>query len=364
MQKIQENGYPEELQRLLNEMLSPVLKDKLPAVLPLLDTNKQLWFYIVSSDAQQLTELRGVVNAYLGRTFISLDLMEHHDSNYAHEKKLIEYFSDGFLRLNIHKVDNENKEVVKKRAYWVIQALNQLIQQFHERPVILSVIKRPVGRILRDFFIAYNNCDYESSVIYYAELENRQLLSKRNLIFLKLQTLAISYHWNKLLEDPQLPVILSGRLPRRITLIILRAFLATSLDIENFDDHEINDVRRKITHLDALFFREPDIARSSGSFDEWKCWSIGAVTVGYGRVLEALPEGIDVEWKTRLSKWGSLNDTATQPLPEILSIEGLIQESPSLDIASKLLQETVLAGIEIQKAIYNRLDGYPDELLA
>ena len=358
LDKILNTGYEEELQKLLHEMLMTVLEENPPIVLPRLDAEKKLWFYVIGKDTQQLNELRGVISAYLGGTYVSLDKNEHRSSNDPSEKAILNQFPVGFLRLHIHKSINKDK----KRVYWVIGTLNKLIRQFHERPLLLSTIRRPTGRILRDFFIAFNHQDYESAVLYYEELKERQLLSKRNLISLELQSLSSGCRWNNLLNHPSLPDILTGRIPRRIYLLILRALLNVSLNPEKLENYEINEIRKKYAHLDQMFFRKPDIPISHEFVYEWKCWSIGACAYGFSRVLEDLPECINEDWKAQLTKWASLSTSLSQKNPSSHSLELLIQAVPSVEVAALLLKESVTSSDEQVMHIHHRINEYPDTL--
>ena len=358
LNKILDTGYNENIQKPLQEMLSPALSGSLPLILPRLDVNQQLSFYLVGNGVEQLNELRGIITAYVGKTYITLDQVVHHKSSDPLEIIVLKHFTDGFLRLHIHKSINNNKRVI----YWIIAKLNKIIRQIHERPKVLSTVKRPTGRILRDYFIAYNHHDYDSMVCFYEELENNQLLSKRNLISLELQALSAGNRWNALLGHPRLPDILAGQIPRRIVMLVLRALHISSLDPENLQKYKIDDVRKKYVQLDTLFFRTPDIPKSIDYNNEWKCWAIGAAAFGYSHVLDVLPDSIEAAWKHELAKWASINVQQKHSPNLEQSIDSLLLMPASLETAVELLKESITANIEEGMKIYNWLDDLPDSI--
>ncbi len=355
-EKIVNASYGEKLNRLLHEMLSSSINENLPAILPRLDRNKKLWFYVLGKDYKQLMELRGIIAAYLGGVYIDLKDMLYQSPRDELEKIVITHSPEGFLCLKIHKSDKEERNN-KDQVFWIFETLNKIIQQYNDRPLILSTVRRPTGRILRDFFTSYDRHDYKSSITYYEELENQQLLSQRNLIYLKIQSFAVGGMWGTILGHPNLPDVLTGRVPKRINSLVLKSLRETTLNPEDFDSIDIENVGDQLEYLDRYFSKVPNLSKSINDIDDWKCWSIGAATFGFARVLDVLPDNVDIVWRQKLKKWAKLEHSVDSP-----SLDTLLNEFESFDLAIRLFQEMISASEEEKLRIYNRINEFSEEI--
>lgn len=358
--KINGIGYPEPLQSHLSKMLSYADSEKKPYVLPRLDASKQLWFYICSENSLQLNEVKSMVNAYLGSTYISLDPIEYKTTNDELEKIILQLSPHGFSRLFIPLANNGNKESI----YWVFDSLNKLIQQYHDRPRLLHSIKRPVGTILRSFFTACKHGRGESAYECFLELKSQQSLSNRNLLSIELQALFASSKWNDILFHPKISDLLSGRVPRKLQSVLLKTIkekLLNSYDIKNSD---VDQIKHSLMLFQNLFFSPPDIPAVQAYADEWQSWIIGAGAFGYARVGQCSPAFIDNGWIHNIKEWAGLDVTAAEVTPDISnnSIDVLLLKSPSIDVATSLLQESIFAELLIREKIYKRLSAFPNEL--
>ncbi|MWP28227.1 hypothetical protein GQN34_30220, partial [Escherichia coli] len=107
-----------------------------------------------------------------------------------------------------------------KRVYAMLQTVMDL---YHQRPVLHSLVSRQTGRILRDFYTACQARDGKIAEQYLEELRGNQTLSSLNLLFLELQGMAASAKWDAILNHPRLEVLLRGRVPERIQRLLLRS---------------------------------------------------------------------------------------------------------------------------------------------
>jgi len=252
LQKIKNASYRQPLSELLQQLIMPAELGVFPFFLPLLvdkNNKNQLWFYLIAKDDEQFAELNAIINAYFGKTYLKVNPVICKESKYPLEETLLKSFPNGFIRIAIQPVINDDKP----RIYKILSSLNQLIVQYQQRPMILSTVKRPVGRILRDFFTAYNNNNYEAASNYYQELKQHQLLSKRNLISIELQSLASGYRWKTFLQHPELPLLLTGRIPRRIYQLSFQAIINVSIDLDAFYTQSVQNISNDLNPWINLF---------------------------------------------------------------------------------------------------------------
>lgn len=358
--KIIEGNYPKPLQNYLSDMLSFASKDKYPFILPRLDSNQQLWFYIVSDSLLQLNELLSMVKAYLGSSYIYTDPIEYKSTSDPLEQEILEISPHGFCRFAIPLALNPNK----LKVYWVMDSFNKLIQQYHERPPLLSTIKRPIGTILRSFFIACKHQRGGSAYEYFLEVKAHQSISNRNLLSLELQALFAASKWNDILHHPRLPDLLSSKIPRKLQAQLLFAVNAKFIKDFDFDELDVEIVRQHLLPYQSLFFSAPDIPQSEDYVLEWKAWVTGASAFGYVKVNSISPDLLGLEWLKRLYDWAGLPQAEVQKnkVPEYDDVSSLLSKEPSIETGSLLLKELIFSSPEIVKKIYIKISAYPENI--
>ncbi|WP_068546535.1 protein DpdD [Thalassotalea crassostreae] len=363
LNKIRSGSYPEPLQSHLFKMLSNAESEKLPFIVPRLDENKQLWFYVVSDNLLQLNEIISMVKAYLGNSYIYLDPVEYKSSSDAIEKVLLEKLEHGFCRLAIPIAINVDKSSV----YWVFDSLNKLIQQYHERPNLLRTIKRPVGTILRSFFTACKHRRGESAYDCYLELKVQQSLSNRNILSIEFQALYAASKWNDILFHPKVSDLLSGRVPRKLQAIFLRTIKEKIFNTFNIENSDLDLVKQSLLPYQTLFFSPPDIPKSEEYIHEWQSWVIGACAYSNAKVNQFAPDIIDTNWVKSVAVWAGLTQPHIQIQSEISKVshlDTLLCEEPCTQAAQSLLQESLFADYAIAKRIYLRLSNYPSSIIS
>ncbi len=360
LDKIQNGDYPQPLQKHLSDLLVFAQKKKAPYILPRLDANKQLWFYIVSNDLLELNEISSMVKAYLGSSYIIFDPVEYKDSDDYLEQIVIELSPHGFCRFSIPVGLNRSKD----KVYWVLNTLGKLLQQYYERPRLASNIKRPVGTILRNFFTACYHEKGDSAFDYYTELRSHQAVSNRNLLSLELQALFASSRWNDILNHPRLPDLLATKIPKRLQSQLLITIYKKVIKSFDFEKLDLDFLKRDLLSFQYLFFTPPDIPRSEEFLSEWKVWGIGASVFGNVRVTEACAELIERNWLAKLCEWANLPiaNKAIQRRFDSNDVSSLIDMAPSVEAGGLLFKEALSADSTVAKKLYQRLLDYPKEI--
>lgn len=166
-----------------------------------------------------------------------------------------------------------------KRVYAMLQTVMDL---YHQRPVLHSLVSRQTGRILRDFYTACQARDGKIAEQYLEELRGNQTLSSLNLLFLELQGMAASAKWDAILNHPRLEVLLRGRVPERIQRLLLRSsghLMLNAIRDAHFPLDRREDARRLVLGLLPLYKHKPAllirrVSCLTGNCGPWgpRCW--------------------------------------------------------------------------------------------
>ena len=360
LSEAQKKNYPDRFKDSLGIMLEQTLEESLPAILPRWQehNNKHL-FYIVANDFRQLGELRGIVRSVFGETYLSYSQIIIKLADDEKEELLLQKYPCGFLRLEVHDCFNIKEEVIAQ----LMTSLNEILSRYLEKPLFRSTVKRPTARILRDFQNAINFGDGTSALTLKKELQSRKLLSPMNLISLELQALATSNLWPDILSDKsRLRDVLSSDTSWRVKSIILRALRVTSLDSSIIESHASVEVVSKYADLQQIFFKSPNLPHESIYDEEWVCWSIGATAFGFDGVYTTLPERfINNGWAQQLKNW--VSPDAALGGDDLLVLDKELLGEPSIDLAWSMLQESLNASMDEQKAVYGVISNYPEDIV-
>ena len=353
--------YEPDLQQVLARLIAPAVNERLPFILPRLYSDGDYCFYVVAGDIKQLGELREIIQAYFGNTYFEFFHQIHTSTEEPLETKLLEKYTTGFLRLKVRRTFNQdNKKIIN-----LMRVLGEMLLRYQEKPLFQTKIKRPAGRILRDFFTAINRSDGGAALQYVSELSAMQLLTPLNLVSLEFQALAASSRWGAILEDKQrLSDAITGVTSRNVTFVILKALRSTGLQPEVISTKQREEIETQYTHIQSLFLKTPDI--SSSHKEEWMAWSIGAAVFGYDQLQYVLPKYLlDSGWWERLSVWleGESQQVANS-VPLTVSLETLAAEHPCEQSAARLLTYSVNANDTEKLEICRVLNEYPEPILA
>jgi DNA-directed RNA polymerase subunit K/omega len=358
--------YSEPLNSILSQMVEVSTTNRLPLVIPRVDDEKQLHFYLIGKDEQQLEEVFGSIKAYVGGSYTTCFPMTYRAGQDQFEQRILEIFPQGFRHITIQKSCSRQDD--KTDTYWVMDSLNMALQQYHQRPVSITTIKRPIGLILRHFFIAIQKQKGEKALQLLLELKNHKRLSPRNILSLEVQALAADEKWRSILNHPKLEDLVKGTIPRRLQNVLLKCISfdhSYSTTPNNYNREELYD---KVQPLFPLFSTTPDLENNESSITEWQLWGIGAAAFGRTVAIEQLPSCVPQEWIDELKKWSGIKpesierDTTSTHSPQ-LSIEDYLTFEPSPESAAKLLHESAVANYNFASQIYERLCQYPASII-
>jgi hypothetical protein len=351
--------YPEPLNTHLSEMVSAIVSGRSPVVLPRIDSEKCLHFYITGEDSQQIEEIFLSIKAYLGRSFTTYTQATVSLSEDIFEKSILDLYPSGFMRVTIYKACSSDKN--KDNAYWVMSSLNHALEQYHQRPISKFSIKRPVGVILRHFFSAVQNQKGIDALRFLDELKNHQRLSPRNILSLEIQALIAGGHWQQVLNHSKLDELLKVTVPRRLQKVLLGSVGFNKNDSTNPTDYVVKELSQRLQGLYPLFASPPDLENDAASAEKWKLWAIGAVSLGRTVAVEQLPNYVSSDWVDDLKRWAGI--TASLPKETPPSIQNYIEAEISAQSAARLLIESIQANFKDSQIIHSRLMEYPPEVI-
>ncbi len=358
LQKLRGNEpYPEPLNTNLLEMLDTSSAGKLPIVIPRMDGSKQLHFYLVGKDEQQLEEIYSVANAYLGCSYTKHTPIKHVSTEDSFEQLVLNLYPQGFRLISIYKSCSKDD---KNATHWVMTSLNKVINQYHLRPVSFTSIQRPIGVILRHFFIATKNHDGISALKLVDELRSRQRLSPRNILSLEIQALAAGSRWQQIFHHEKIGDLLKGTIPRRLQDVLLKGISADGNDSTIPNDYSIKLLSKRLETLSPLFSSLPDLGLDGSFVTRWKLWAIGAVSLGRTNAIEELPDSIDLDWVADLREWAGVEEVVKQVTQsKKIGKAECLDADISIGSAVKLLSESLLADFQTNRQIYLKLADYP-----
>lgn len=349
------------IQTALNRILVPANANKFPAILPRLTPEGNYLFYVLTNSFTQQGDLLAILNSWFGRTYFNFVNVSIDTSNCSIDRLLLQVQPTGFVRLDLH----DRFSADSSKPLELIENFNKVLNLYYEKPVFKSDAKRPVGRVLRDFFSAVSFGDGTAALAYKDELKMRRLMSPLNLLSLEFQALDASSEWHGILDDKRrLLDAVAGMTSWKVQSIILRALRATSLSPHVIECHSSDDIVKKYNDIQALFFKDPGLPHDPSYYEEWMSWSIGASAFGFDGVFKCLPQPlIDDGWDEKLRSWISPETAVVGWKPNQKSSETR-SSVPSLAMAQQLLQEALASGsIERRQKIYDEICNYPESIL-
>lgn len=355
------NTYPEPLNTNLIAIIANSTSERLPISVPRLDKNRQIHFYLVASSDQQLEEAFCSLRAHLGNSYTNCDPQTYRSADDSFEKALLQLFPLGYKKISIYKSCSAND---KPATYWVMGSVLKAIEQFQQRPLMISIVKRPIGVVLRHFFTAVRNGKGRDALRLHQELKNHQRLSPRNLLSLEIQALASGGQWRQVLRHPKLDDLVKGTIPRRLQNVLLDS---VGYEINNSTspaDYKIERLSEQLQNLYPLFCTSPDLTDDQSRFDRWKLWAIGAVALGRTLAIEQLPDFIEDDWVRELKQWAGVVSSEPSLTQDGHTLSDYLRAEHTLDNAVKLLLQSVQSSFIENKKIYLKLKEYPVDLLA
>ncbi len=343
------------------KMLTPLVKASSeghwPIILPFTD-GLRLHFYAAAKDERTLAEIRRVFIASLGTAFTEKELPIVRKATNSSERVLLRHTPAGLIRITLSEKYRDSEEAKK----WVFAALEKVLNLYVQRPLLVEDIKRPVGRILREFFTACQVSDGEAAEELFQEIKTTGSLSQRNLLFLQFQALAAGQHWDAILGHSQLPNCLNGRLPLQVTRLLLQS-LGNKFEfllIEGFAGVDPDQTRAECEFLAPLFSTPPLFRDLKNTIFEWQVWAVGAALHGMSDVASHIPAEIITPWFNQLFSWAGIE--SLEPKSEEQTDGKPSEEKLSLQKVQELLQYSLVAPPDELLGIALEISAMPDKV--
>lgn len=192
--------------------------ESLPSVLPCWRTGKEVDWYGLAFNDRQMSVLGESLTAFVGPSYTS--------------------FRGQSARLDTtDPIDQAVHDLTEGRAYKfrgvdpaeIWRALERMRKVWERRGSRERATPAPVGRVLRDFYMALHGGDAAAAEDRLTHLREHYHLDGVNLLYLRIQMLAVFRRWTELLALPELPDVLRLRRPAAVTEAILRAAYHTFL---------------------------------------------------------------------------------------------------------------------------------------
>ncbi len=186
--------------------------EMLPTVLPCWRTGKIVDWYGLAFDDRQMNALGESLTAFIGPTYTT--------------------FRGQVAQLDRHDpIDQTVDDLTAGRAYKfqgadpseIWRALGRMRKVWERRGTRERATPAPVGRVLRDFYMALNAGDTSAAEAALTDLREHYHLDGVNLLYLRVQLLASFRRWANLLALPEIPDLLRLRRPVAVTEAMLRA---------------------------------------------------------------------------------------------------------------------------------------------
>ena len=301
LNKVLDGSYPNALNVMLLERVEATT-GKTPHFLPAY-IQEQYFFYCIANNRKELNELKSCIGHALGTSHTySSSIVSFSNLNY--ELALLNKYPEGFLRIQQHGSKSTTGNFAINSRY-ISRVLNEVSDRYRVKPHFATVEKRPVGRVLRDFFTASRNNSGKLALTFFKELKASGELSHRNIIALELQALAINEKWKSVLEHEDLSDYLQGVIPERIYHLIIRAVF----NEYNIDYNQPNDESNNIVQESLLgnWLSKPSLKVDERYADDWKCWCIIALNAGYENIEDLVPSFISKNWIKQISNGTALD---------------------------------------------------------
>jgi hypothetical protein len=212
---------PLDTQRRLGPFLEEFRKNLPYVLLPRVDQDGRVEWYVLCSSARACRLARDELRAFLGQSYSDFEGRppDLDPTDPVDAAVLATYPGTAF------KVEVPDRDLLEHAR----ERLRLLMQVRQERPTRTRSVPRAVGRILRDFEYALLAGDVVTASDLIKELRSAGHLDALNLLFLEVRRLAVGFEWRGILSLPGLDALLRIRRPRRVTEAIISAVFNTYL---------------------------------------------------------------------------------------------------------------------------------------
>lgn len=355
--KVLAGKYPQPYQSLLEPLVQSACAGQWPLLLPY-SRPPELCFYASTEDGRGLEELRQVLSAFLGTAGTSSNYGLIRTPSNEGQRALLAHSPAGLLRIDL--LDG----VGEQQKHRIFTVLANVLLLYRQRPALKSFAKRPIGRVLRDFMLAYRLRDGDKAWRFYVELKNSGGFSPPNLLSLELQALASAQRWQDIVSHPRLPSLLGGRIPLRLVRILLRAMGKLGLNRLLITEVMCEESRAELADLcqplSPLFMIVPLFEDHERFKEDWLLWVAGAAVLRSTQIQQQVPGFIDSEWLRKLLYWADLAQTNEPEIEtELVFAESKDQiEGPGA--VQALLQRSLDVSLVELQQLWKQLQAMPE----
>ncbi|SEI52103.1 protein DpdD [Paraburkholderia diazotrophica] len=354
--------YDEKIQGLLLPLILAARSGCWPLLLPV-SRSGRLTFYAGENSRQALEELRRVLQAFLGSADVWPDFLIVNKADDAIEQAFLDHCPSGFIRIMLLE---EAANTVERRDR-VFDSLSRILGVYRQRPPLTSAARRPLGRILRDFFAACQIKAGVEALRFYKEIQSTDALSQRNLVSLEIQALWAGDRHSDIVNHPRLGNLLNGRVPTRLSVLLLHTVGALGFDLlfnfEVVSTTRVDELRLLSQKLSPIFNTPPRIEPNECFEHLWKYWAIGACLLGNRKYRSTLPSFVDAAWLNALERLAGLFEG--QNGKDETNVERPNKEeridARTFDDFRQLLERTLTAPIGELSDIWRGLESAPSE---
>ena len=351
--------YAEPLQTLLGGCVESCRAPKGPCVLPVVADDKQVDLLVAARLAEESAELHAIAQAYLGSVYARVRSQIISTPTSAAQACLLNRLPGGIVQIRIPRGTSTSQDY-QGRVYKAMEVVLEFLEQYKSRPPMVSNVRRPTGRILRDFFVALRDQDPVGGWRYFDELQCTESLSARNLLFLEIQALAAFEDWEAIVDHSKLGDVLSGNVPRAVAVAFLLAADTLFLHQETLPSLNFDDARARLTPVVSFFATRPDLGEDDKNIRVWRCWAIGAAVFGNLRGVKSVKDRVGATWFQQLTETLNLTvqgETLSAAAEDPLAT--LVEAPASLETAIELLKITLQGDEEQCRVIAETLRTYP-----
>lgn len=208
-------------------------------VLPFVTQDNYVWWYALAFTDSQWNRLRDNLSCFIGKSYSTFRGKREFIISSSQEKK---------SQYLLQQIDREVNQISKGRACRFIgndkkiwEALCLMKMVYESAPRYSVDIIRPLGRVLRDFYLALKIGDRESAEKELTYLRSKGMISPQNLQFLKVELLKSFQQWNEIVELMGKSDLLAIRRPLAVTGALIEAVYNVELlpfELENQDRAE------------------------------------------------------------------------------------------------------------------------------
>lgn len=262
--------------------------------------NDDLYFYGFSASRKGLLELNNAIYFALGTSHTTSQKLVL-SPEFSFEESILEFYSNGCIKFKLSNSDGSKASIESSTK--VVETLVQIAKRFELKPSLNVDRKRPIGRILRDFFVSTRDRHVDLTKQYLQEAKTSSALSNRNIISLELQAFGIQQDWESILSHGDLLDYLDGIVPVRINHLLIRALKnANNLDENKLEKIHFELLKTSLEKYQPFLTKKPNLSVDAKYISDWKGWIIMVLSLGANDIEDHIPSFIEKSWLIKIQE--------------------------------------------------------------